>query len=63
MENQKVHLLKWCPSGKIGGVYSDYNQAYQIAERYNKSVPWWRKWTDAINGNVSKWIVQTFDVK
>ena len=60
---EKIHLIQWLPTGKIEGVYSCYDTAYRIAERNNKSISRWRKWTDALTGNVSKWIVQTFDVK
>ena len=60
---EKVYILKWVPTGQIGGVYTDYKKATQIAEANNKKRTWRHRLYEALNGVANKWIVETFDVK
>ena len=60
---EKIHILKWVPTGEIGGVYSDYEKACSIAEASNKKKTWKHKLYEAFKGVACKWIVQSFDVK
>lgn len=60
---EKVHILIWLPTGKIGNVYSDYEKACIMAENANKKRTWRHKFYEALNGVACKWVVKSFDVK
>jgi len=55
---EKVHIVRWAATGKIGGVYADYQKARRVAKYSNDK----RKWFNKLFYD-SKWVVQTFDVK
>ncbi len=55
---EKVHIIKWLPTGRVDSVYSDYEKACRIVKKSNDNLKWYHKMT--IN---AKWIVTTYDVK
>lgn len=59
----KVYIVRWVPTGTIGGVYSNYEKACGIAEDSNKKRTWRHKLYEALNGVANKWVVKAFDVK
>lgn len=61
---KKVHIIKWQPNGKIGGVYWSYDKAMWVAKKANLKRKRWRVWLDRMfEGRKAEWVVQTFEVE
>ena len=60
---EKVHIIKGVPTGRIGGVYSNYEKAYTIAEDANKKRACRHRFCKSMGSVATKWIVKTFNVK
>lgn len=59
----RVHILKYVPTGKIHGVYTDYKKAKDMADNANRNISFWQRLKCSLTGKNPIWTVQTFMVK
>lgn len=55
---KEVYIVRWLANRAISGVYADYKEACQVAEKRNKNRHWLHR---ALSD--TKWVVHVFDVK
>jgi hypothetical protein len=60
---EKVYVLKWIPTGELGGGYLSYEKAKDVAERANKNKTWRHKLAEAMSGRRCDWVVEAIDIK
>lgn len=60
---ETVYVLKWIPTGELGGGYLSYEKAKDIADKSNKNKTWRHKLSEAINLRRNEWVVEAVNIK